>query len=179
MDRKLKYGLVASLLLWPLIALALAACFNRLPIANMANPYAEPHDTGHNWVGQGAGAVLGNALFLLVLIYTVKFFISRLPVRWVRLYCFALLVLSSLPCIWLLLVLDWRNRHIYRFTCWVYDPLGFWFIPAVTFIADVVAMRTPSIRWYAARSCVEILLMVPWIIVWAFVSVFILGGGWI
>src|SRR5262249_26759625 len=125
------------------------------------------------------GAVYGNAVLLLLLVYGTKFLIGRLPVRWVRVYCFALLVAASLPYIWLFVVLDWRNTHVFRVACWVHDPIGFWFIPTLSFTADTVAMRSPPFRWYVGRSCVEILLIVPWIYVWVFISFFFLGGGWI
>jgi hypothetical protein len=179
MDRKLKGWLVASILLWPLLAAALAACLARLPTKYLSDPLTESHEPSRNWVGQGVGAAYANALLLLLLIYACKFLIGRLPVRWVRVYCFVLLVLASLPGIWLLVVLDWRNPHVFRVACWVHYPIGFWFIPAVSFAADTVAMRTPALLWYTGRSCVEFSLLVPWMYVWSFFSFFILGGGWI
>jgi hypothetical protein len=179
MDRKLKGWLVASILLWPFLAAGLAACLARLPTTDPTDPFTGPHDPYHNWVGQGVVTAYGNALLFLLIIYACKFLIGRLPVRWVRVYWFVLLVLASLPCIWLLVVLDWQNPHVYRVACWVHYPIGFWFIPAVSFAADTVAMRTPGLRWYVGRSCVELLLLVPWVYLWGFFSFFILGGGWI
>jgi hypothetical protein len=125
------------------------------------------------------GSAYGNTLLLLVVIYGVKFLITRLPIRWVQVYCFVLLVVASLPYIWLLVVLDWRNMHVYRVACWVYYPIGIWFVPAVSFAADTCAMRSPRLLWYVGRSCLEFLLMVPWMYAWVLLSFFFLGGGWI
>ena len=179
MDKKLKYGVFASLLLWPLLAAALVDCYDRLPTTNPANPFAGPHDTSHNWIGQGTGAAYGNALLLLLVIYISKFLIAYFPIRWIRVYFFALLVIASLPFIWLLVVVDWQNPHVYRIACWLYDPIGIWFIPMVSFAADTVKMSSPQLSWYVGRSCIELLLQGPWILAWIFISFFFLGGGWI
>ena len=75
--------------------------------------------------------------------------------------------------------MDWQNEHVFKVACWVYDPISIWLIPTVSFAADTAAMRSPRLLWDATRSCVELLLMVPWIYAWAIVSFFFLGGGWI
>src|SRR5262245_36840466 len=122
MNRQLKYGLIASLLLWPFLAVAIAVCLDRLPAID-SWPLDEEHAFSRNWIGQGMIAGLVYALLLLAGIYSGKYLIGRLSVRWVRVYCFVLLVIASLPYIWLLVVLDWRNFHAFRVTCWVYYPI--------------------------------------------------------
>jgi hypothetical protein len=179
MDRKLKYGLCASVVLWPILAAAVAACRHSLPTAAVANPFAGPRDTSHNWVGQELGAAYGNALLLLVVIYAAKFLIGRMQIKWVRVYCFVLLVIASLPYIWLLVEVDWQNPHVYPVSCWVYDPIGIWVIPAVTFAIDTAATSDLDLRWYLGRSLLEFLLVIPWMFAWTFFSFFLLGGGWI
>jgi len=179
MARKYKLALLASVLLWPLLAWALASCFTLLPTTDPPNPFAEPHDDNHTWLGQGAAAACLNGLVLLVAIYWVKFIIGRLTVGWVRVYFFTLLVIASLPYLWLFVEQDWRNMHVYRISCWVYGPVGLWFIPSVSFALDVRAMRSPALLWYIGRSCLEFLLMLPWLYAWVFISFFCLGGGWI
>ena len=68
---------------------------------------------------------------------------------------------------------------MYRVACWVHDPIGIWFIPAISFTADTVAMCRFGPVWYVGRSCIEWVLIVLWVYIWAFVSFFFLGGGWI
>ncbi len=179
MTRKLKYAVFASALLWPFLAAALVACWFQLPLARPEHPRTGPYDAEHNWVGQGMLAVLGNALLLFVVVYTAKFFIGRVPVRWVRVYFFGLLIAASLPYIWLLLCVDWRNPHVFPVACWVHDPIGFWFVPTLSFAADTATMRRTGIVWYVIRSCIELVLIVPWVLVWIVCSFFCLGGGWI
>jgi hypothetical protein len=118
-----------------------------------------------------------NGVVFLVVLYTVKFFIGGLSDRWARVYFFALLLAGSLPCIWLLVVLDWGNPHVFLIACWVYYPYGILLVPTISFHADTAAMSSPSLRWYAGRSCVEVVLMVPWLYFWAMFSFFCLGGG--
>jgi hypothetical protein len=179
MDTKLKIGLLASVLLWPFLGAAIVACLHELPTKDPADPLRQRHDPYHNWIGQGTGATHANALLLLCVVYVAKFLIGRVSVSWVRVYFFALLVIASLPFIWLLVVTDWRNPHVFKVACWVHDPIGFWFIPTISFAWDTLAIHRPSLRWYISRSGVELLLMVPWIFIWAFFSFFVLGGGWI
>jgi len=54
-----------------------------------------------------------------------------------------------------------------------------WFIPTLSFAVDTATMHSPRPAWYAGRSCVELVLIVPWIYIWMFISFFCLGGGWI
>jgi hypothetical protein len=178
MNTKLKYLLLASFVVWPLLLAAIAACFRSLPTIDSV-PDMGPYDDPRNWMGHGGLAVLGNALLLLLVIYAGKYWIGQIPDRSVQVYFFALLVIASLPWLWLFVVLDWRNPYVFRICCWVYDPIGFWFIPAISFIADTIATPSRPLLWYFKRSCIEWLLMVPWLYVWILLSFFVLGGGWI
>jgi hypothetical protein len=166
--------LIASLLLWPFLAVAVGVCFDRLPSTEPL-----PHGFNQNWIGQRAAVARLNAFLLLVFIYGVKYLIELSAVRWVRVYYFTMLVVASLPCIWLLVVIDWWNEHVFPIACWVYYPVGLWFIPAASFALDTVRMDSSSLRWYTVRSCVELLLMLPWMYFWVFFSFLFLGGGWI
>src|SRR5262245_36546795 len=113
MSWEAKRNLFASVLLWPFLAAALAACWGTFPIANQTNRLQESHDDPtHNWIVQGVSGAYFNALLLMIVVYAAKFFIGSITVRWVRVYCFVLLVIASLPYIWLLVVLDWRNAHV-------------------------------------------------------------------
>jgi hypothetical protein len=120
-----------------------------------------------------------NGVVFLAVLYTVKYFIGGLSARWTRVYLFVLLLAASLTCIWLLVVLDWRNPHVFPIACWVYYPFGILLVPTISFHADTAAMSSPSLRWYVARSCVEVVLMVPWLFFWTVLSFFFLHGGWI
>ena len=102
-----------------------------------------------------------------------------LSVRWVRIYCFVQIVVASLPYIWLLVEFDWRNMHVFPISCWLYVPIGIWFVPTISFVADTIAMGNPRGLWYIGRSSLECLLMVPWMYAWIVISFFMLGGGWI
>jgi hypothetical protein len=167
------------MLLWPMLAVAILFALYSLPMEDREYSFLQPQDVSHNWFGQGMGAIYAYFFLLLLLAYTAKFVIGYLPVRWLRVYCFVLLVIASLPYIWFLLSPDWNNPHVSRFSCWVHDPVGFWFIPTVSFVFDTSKMRTPQTRRYSLRSFIEWLLFIPWIFVWGFVSFFVLGGGWI
>jgi hypothetical protein len=177
--RDLKYGVFVSFLLLPFLVGMMAVCFDRLPITNPENPFEQSGDAHHNWVGQGVNTAYRSALLLLVAVYATKFFIGYLPVRWVRIYYFALLVAFSLPYIWFFIVLDWRNPFVYRVSCWLYDPMGLWLIPSISFLADTISMGSPRPIWYLIRSSIELVFIVPWFVAWAFFSFFFLGGGWI
>jgi hypothetical protein len=179
MDRNLKCGVFASVLLWPFLAAASAACFVQLPWEDPEDPFMGPYDRNHNWIGQGKFEAFGDAFLLVLAVYVAKFLIVRVPVRGARVYFFSLLVVASLPCIWLFVVVDWGNPHVFHFACWVYYPIGFWFIPTISFAGDTIAMRSPSLPWYFGRSCLELLMIGPWSYAWTFISFLFLGGGWI
>jgi hypothetical protein len=134
------------------------------------------------WLGQGAGTAYGFGFFLLVVIYVAKRWIVRCAsslraaIGW-----YGLAVACSLPYIWFLVVLDWQNPHVFRLACWVYDPLGIWAVPTLSFTWDIMH-RTPGLSEvaYLARSLVELVLIIPvWLAVWVFISFLFLGGGWI
>jgi hypothetical protein len=61
----------------------------------------------------------------------------------------------------------------------VQQPIGLWLVPALSFVADTVAMRSPRLRWYLVRSCIESVLILPTLYAWLLASMFLLGGGWI
>ena len=66
-----------------------------------------------------------------------------------------------------------------RITCWVYEPLGLWLVPTISFLFDWQAGRLPTPGHYAARSCIEAVFIPFWMLVWMVFSFFFLGGGWI
>jgi hypothetical protein len=93
---------------------------------------------------------------------------------------YGLALASSLPYIWFFVVVDWRNPHVFPVTCWVYDPLGIWVVPTLSFAWDVMHRPPLPTSVYLARSLVELVVFFPvWLVVWVFVSFFLLGGGWI
>jgi hypothetical protein len=171
------YSLFASSLVWPVLAVLMAISFHQLPMTDSEDRFEQPTDLHNNWLELGGVHLSG--MLLLLAIYAAKFVIGYLPVRWMRVYYFALLVALSLPYIWFFIVVDWRNPHVFRVSCWLYDPIGIWFIPAISFWADTNSMGTPRPQWYLVRSCVELVLILPWLIVWTIFSFFFLGGGWI
>ena len=178
MSRGIAYGLGASVLMWAAVGAAIAACLRLLPTSDPAfYPSGDPHHPGVNWLGQGGGAVLAYTLALLAAVYAAKYLINHFPAGWVRVYAFASVVAASLPYLWLLVVTDWHNLHIYRVACWVYVPVGFWVIPTASFVIDTIAPRVPRARWYIARSALEVVLMAPWCVAWAVISFFVLRGG--
>src|SRR5262249_32534296 len=137
------------------------ACCDQLPDAFLGYPLNKSRDH-ENLLGVTIGFPYGIALALVIVIYSAKFLLGRVRARWLRAYWFALLVLASLPCIWLLVVEDWHNRHVYRISCWVYDSIGIWFIPTISFAADTISLRSPKLLWYLGRSFCELALMVLW-----------------
>jgi hypothetical protein len=141
--------------------------------------HSNSNDT--NWFGQGAGAAFGLGVLLVLLLYAGKWgitwFTSNAPAR---IFWYCLGVACSLPYIWYLVVVDWRNPFAFRVSCWVYYPIGIWLVPMGSFAWDVVTRTHCTPQDYLARSVLEMIVIYPlWLYFWVFSSFFFLGGGWI
>lgn len=165
---------------------ACSAAGTWMAVANLPGIFEPPPELDEGdptvtWLGQGVAAAFGLCFLLLVVIYAGK--------RWITLFArsvpeamcwYCLGVACSLPFIWFMLVLDWQNPFVYRFSCWVYDPIGVWAVPTASFAWDVTRRPPCSCEVYLLRSVIEIVAVIPiWLVSWVFVSFFFLGGGWI
>jgi hypothetical protein len=184
----LKYRMRSSLA--PLAALGLFACFGAgtwVAVAELPGIFDAPPDLDSyegrgesNWFGQGLKVVFAFCFLLLVVIYVEKWWITGIDRVRTAVFWYSLSVACSLPYIWFLLVPDWHNPFIYRFSCWVYDPIAIWAVPTISFAWDVSSQRKCSYQRYIARSLFEIVLLFPaWFVFWAVFSLFFLGAGWI
>ena len=81
MAGKHKVALLASVLLWPLLAWALAVSFTLLPTNDPAHFGSQPADWGDSWLDHGPAEAGINGLALLFAIYGVKFLIGHVTVR--------------------------------------------------------------------------------------------------
>jgi hypothetical protein len=163
-----------------LLALGLWVSFSTLPPV-FGGPPARFGKYG-NWIGQGGAIPFVWAAILVVAIYPAKYFVIKNQ-RSVLLACLTYcgLIALSLPYMWFLVVMDWRNRHVYPIACWA-DPFAMWFIPTVSFCFDCCGKSTtdslPRPLTYISRSLLECILLPIWLYFWAFLSL-VLGWAWI
>src|SRR5262249_46364607 len=147
----------------------------------ICEPAPETGDGRATWLGHGAAAAYGLGILLVIFIYVGKRWITRLALNApATILCYCLGIVCSLPYIWFLFVVDWQNEFVLRVACWIYYPIGIWFVPTASFAWDVMS-RTPCTgQAYFARSVIEVVVVIPiWLQFWVFVSFFLLGGGWI
>jgi hypothetical protein len=167
----------------------LAACaaagitFAVRKLPGLLDPPPDLHEDGGwvTWLGQGVPAAWTLAFLLLVVIYAAKWGVGYVaPGRQMAVALYGLIVACSLPYIWFLVVVDWKNPFVFRFSCWLYYPVGVWLVPTASFAWDTAKGHPPSRGAYLLRSAIEIGIVFPvWAQMWAWVSFFLLGGGWI
>jgi hypothetical protein len=161
--------------------LLLAWAYLVLPAHLPARVRVESHwgDEGVNWFGQGQAAAYCFALAVLALLCSLRLLI----VRWAvgpadALAWYGLLVAALLPAVWLLVVFDWDNEAASPEANWVGTPIALLFVPSVVACWDVLTGTRLSGWNYAARSLLEVVVLVPlWVCFW--VMCMELPLGWV
>lgn len=134
-----------------------------------------------NWFGQAGWQLYLMAFELQAGLVVVRYFlVSGVLSKSVALLGYSLLVTALLPIIWLFLVTDWFNPHIFRVACWVGDPIGHLTVATVAFGVYLTRPQPPTLTQYLWRSLLEVFVVYPeWFYGWAIFSFFFLGFGWI
>src|SRR5262245_59162891 len=171
MNRQVTFALVVSAVCWPIIAAAFAYCVHELPPI-YGGEWKGTFNHSKNWFGMDDPALNIVWLSSLIGIFVGKYFIREVQSPNLRIYYFAMLIVGSLPYIWLFVVTDWRNLHVYPVACWVHYPIGIWAVPMFFFIADTANEWKLTPLWFILRSILEIALMFVWGYAWAFISFF-------
>jgi hypothetical protein len=163
-----------------LLTLGLWVSFSTLPPV-FGDPPADFGKYG-NWIGQGGAIPFVWAAILVVAIYPAKYIVIKnqrsVLLAWLT---YSGLIAISLPCIWFLVVMDWRNPHVFPIACWA-DPIVIWLIPTISFSFDCRGKSTtnciPRPLTYIGRSLLEWTLLPIWVYCWAFLSL-VFGWAWI
>jgi hypothetical protein len=132
-----------------------------------------------NWFGQGPAVANCFALAVLALLCSLGLLIVRRavgPLDALAWYC--LLLAALLPAVWLLVAFDWDSEAASPEANWVGTPIALLFVPTVVACWDVLTVTRLSAWRYAARSLLEIAVLVPlWACFW--VMCMELPLGWV
>jgi hypothetical protein len=125
---------------------------------------------------------------LLAVLYLVKFRILTFRVRpWVASLLYFLVVAALLPYLYCSVVDDWGNRFVNLLATWIgwhglqgklradilnsTSPIITFTVPTMSFFLDTLTRKRPSAWFYALRSLVEVIILVPlWALVWGCVE---------
>jgi hypothetical protein len=158
----------------------LLAAFVALPSLVPQRHQVESHwgSDGVNWFGHPQWLAFFFAVALLVLLCFLRFVIItrvRCPAEAITWYL--LLLAALLPAVWLLVVVDWDNEAVAAIGNWIGTPITLFVVPTAFAFYDAIAGVRLSAGWYAARSLVEVVVLVPvWAVLWVLVGeMFLLG----
>jgi hypothetical protein len=119
-----------------------------------------------NWFGQDASWLPAHVAFVLVFIYAAKRLLCRVPPSR-DLWLYLLVLVSSLPYIWFLVVVDWFNPYTPWLFCWIGYPILIWTVPTVSFLNDRLNSEVLSTGLYVFRSVLEVVSFFPiWSVIW-------------
>jgi hypothetical protein len=125
-------------------------------------------------------SVVVGFILLMVLIYVAKrAILCRVsPAREVM--WFVLVQLSTLPYIWLFVVVECFNRQVSPLACCVAAAILIWTIPTVTFVRDRLNADEPlSADQYVVRSVFEVVVLFPyWLLIWVECCNALVTTGW-
>src|SRR5262249_39021675 len=80
---------------------------------------------------------------------------------------YLLLLASLVPAVWLLVVWDWDNHAVAPVANWVGIPVALLLVPTAAAWHDVATATRLTPTGYAARSLLEVLVLVPvWGCIW-------------
>lgn len=155
------------------VAAALAVGYLVLPAVLPPRYRVEAHwgGGGVTWFGHPPVVARASAAGLLALMYGGRFAILR-GARGRAAACewFAVLLAAAVPAVWLFAETDWDNQAVSPPSVWVGSPIALLAVPTAGFGYDVARGRRPTARGYAARSAVEVLVLVPaWVVLWVLV----------
>jgi hypothetical protein len=118
-----------------------------------------------------------------VTLFVIVFYIAKTAIVFSRFtnrlatIVYATISAMCLPLFWVFVTRDWNNAHA---------ELGYWFtlpggllpVPTVGFICDLESRPYQSVRSYVRKTCIEVVLIPVWFILWIFIE-FALGFYWI
>ena len=117
---------------------------------------------------------------LLVVLYLAKLRILRLVVHpcW-SLFLYSLVLAALLPYVYYRAVEHWGSPHLDPLVNWVGVPVEAFTVPTVFFLYDILAHKQPSLTFYAIRSSLELLVLVPlWVFLWGWSEFLFFGWMW-
>ena len=112
----------------------------------------------------------------LAVLYVVKYRILTLRVQpWLGLLLYFLVVAALLPYLYCCIFVPWdRVWGLNPMADWIGGPIAAFTVPTVFFLYDTLAHKRPSLEFYAIRSLVEIVVLVPlWDVVWTVFMLFV------
>jgi hypothetical protein len=131
----------------------------------------------------GATSRLPVSLFhiipLLAVLYVVRYRILTLRVRpWLALLLYFVVVVALLPYLYCCIYVPWHSySEASPLAGWIGGPIDAFAIPTAFYFYDVLAHKLPSLKFYAVRSLLEIVILFPlWDFVWQVIELFL---GWI
>jgi hypothetical protein len=117
---------------------------------------------------------------LFAVLYLAKLRILWLRVRpWLALGLYLLALAALLPYLYHCTIDSWNSPVCNALSNWVGGPIAAFTVPTAFFLYDVLAHKQPSLRFYAIRSLLEIVLVPLWVFAWAWIELLILGWVWI
>jgi hypothetical protein len=118
---------------------------------------------------------------LFAVLYLAKLRILRLRVRpWMAFGLYLIVLAALLPYLYCRATVDWNSPCVRPQANWIGGPIAVFTVPTASFLDDVLAQKRPSAWFYALRSLVELVMIVPfWTFVWAWIEILILGWVWI
>jgi hypothetical protein len=128
-----------------------------------------------NLLSQSARWAMFHAITFLALFYACRTLIIRKAGNCQNAMArYSLLLLASLPYLWLLVACGWNSAGMSDPACWVCTPVALLFVPTVCF--QVINAGPPrSAAYLAMMTAIELLVLLPlWVVIWFFVG---LGMG--
>jgi hypothetical protein len=123
-----------------------------------------------NLIGQEGTSLLYGGM-LLAAVYLGKYWLCLSPfTKYEKIRWYLLMMVASLPYIWLLVAHDWYDPMARDMFCWVGTPLAVLFVPTVSFLVEVASNQRPS-NLLGVRYALEIIVLCPiWVVVWSFLA---------
>ena len=131
-----------------------------------------------NAIGQrGCWQVLYGAAVLIAVYWAKTAIVYRCPRQGVALACYGLVLLACLPVLWVFVTTDWNNEQA-ELAQWFTLPVGLLMVPTVGLFVDLKSRPYRSVRTYAIKTLVELVLIPLWLYVWVGIE-FVLCFYWI
>jgi len=117
---------------------------------------------------------LFHALPVFAVLYVVKFRILTFRVQpWLALLLYLVVVAALLPYLYCRITDIWNDDKMAKS---VGVPIIVFTVPTVSFLYDTLEHKLPSLKSYAIRSLIEIVVFVPvWNLAWTLIMLFVIG----
>jgi hypothetical protein len=128
----------------------------------------DPRRESYNLLGQTAFWGIIHAITFLVLFYACRTLIMRKSVsRAEATAWYSMMLLASLPYIWLLVGIGWNDPGTSDLACWIFMPGALLIVATAGFIV-ILAGHPRSGTYQALLTALELLVLLPlWVVVWA------------